>query len=47
LHRAYFNLIANGLEITMRQVVQLGEDMKGWLGIPALNRFDEVARRAV
>lgn len=24
---------ANGLEVTMRQVVELGEDMKGWLGI--------------
>jgi 4-hydroxy-tetrahydrodipicolinate synthase len=38
---------ASGLERTMRQVVELGEDMKGWLDISALHRFDKAARRAV
>jgi 4-hydroxy-tetrahydrodipicolinate synthase len=36
----------NGLEVTMRQVVELGEDMKLWLGIPELNSSGKAARRA-
>lgn len=37
---------ANGLEVTMRQVVELGEDMKGWLGIPRHSAAHAPARQA-